>query len=87
MKVALFTLGGTIASTRAGATKCGIDKTRSIVGRGVLLDLPSYHGVDYLEADDHGSAFGDLVRSSAGHCSAGGGSGQYFPVTRSTLNA
>jgi kynurenine formamidase len=38
------------ARTRAGATKCGIDKTRSIVGRGVLLDLPGHHGVDHLEA-------------------------------------
>jgi kynurenine formamidase len=38
------------ARTRAGATKCGIDKTRSIVGRGVLLDLPAHQGVEHLEA-------------------------------------
>ncbi len=37
------------AKTRAGATKCGIDKTPSIVGRGVLLDLPGHQGVEHLD--------------------------------------
>jgi len=38
------------ARTRAGATRCGIDKTPFIVGRGVLLDLPAHQGVEHLDA-------------------------------------
>jgi kynurenine formamidase len=37
-------------SAAAGATKLGIDKVRSIVGRAVLLDMPAFFGVDRLEA-------------------------------------
>ncbi|MEK7849185.1 MAG: cyclase family protein, partial [Chloroflexota bacterium] len=32
----------------AGALKCGIDKVVSIVGRGVLLDMARYKGVEHL---------------------------------------
>lgn len=38
------------AQTRAGALNCGIDKTTSIVGRGVIVDLPGHQGVDHLDA-------------------------------------
>jgi kynurenine formamidase len=34
----------------AGATKLGIDKVRSIVGRAVLLDMPGFFGVERIEA-------------------------------------
>jgi kynurenine formamidase len=34
--------------TNSGAQRCGIDKTRWIAGRAVLLDLPGWRGVDVL---------------------------------------
>jgi kynurenine formamidase len=34
----------------AGATKLGIDKVRSIVGRAVLLDMPGFLGVERIDA-------------------------------------
>jgi kynurenine formamidase len=37
-------------SAAAGATKLGIDKVRSIVGRAVLLDMPAFLGVECIEA-------------------------------------
>jgi kynurenine formamidase len=37
-------------SAAAGATKLGIDKVRSIVGRAVLLDMPAFFGVERVEA-------------------------------------
>lgn len=37
------------ANTREGATRCGIDKARHIVGRAVLLDMALYFGVEYVE--------------------------------------
>jgi kynurenine formamidase len=37
-------------SVAAGATKLGIDKVRSIVGRAVLLDMPGFLGVERIEA-------------------------------------
>jgi kynurenine formamidase len=37
-------------SAAAGATKLGIDKVRSIVGRAVLLDMPGFLGVERIEA-------------------------------------
>lgn len=33
----------------SGATRCGIDKVRSLVGRGVLLDVARTRGVDRIE--------------------------------------
>jgi kynurenine formamidase len=39
--------GNTIRSN--GAERCGIDKIRSLVGRGVMLDLCKHKGVDRLE--------------------------------------
>lgn len=35
--------------TYRGAERCGIEKTRYIVGRAVMLDLPRYFGVEHLE--------------------------------------
>jgi kynurenine formamidase len=35
--------------TGTGATRCGVEKIGSIVGRGILLDLPRSMGVDWLE--------------------------------------
>lgn len=37
--------------THTGALVCGIDKVGAVVGRAVVLDLPGYFGVDWL---DHG---------------------------------
>jgi kynurenine formamidase len=37
-------------SAAAGATKLGIDKVRSIVGRAVLLDMPGFLGVERIDA-------------------------------------
>jgi kynurenine formamidase len=37
-------------TTSQGASRCGIDKARHVVGRAVHLDLPGYLGVDALEA-------------------------------------
>jgi kynurenine formamidase len=36
--------------TLGGATRCGIDKVDSIVGRAVLLDVCALHGVEALES-------------------------------------
>ena len=36
-------------STVAGAAKCDITTTGTFAGRGVLLDLPTHQGVDWLE--------------------------------------
>jgi kynurenine formamidase len=36
----------------SGAPRCGIDKLRHLVGRGVLLDLPGYRNVKHLSGDD-----------------------------------
>lgn len=35
--------------THTGAPVCGIEKVGAIVGRAVVLDLPGYFGVDWLE--------------------------------------
>ena len=46
--------------TSAGAQKCGIEKTKNkMVGRGVLLDVARYKGVDSLE-DGYGITCADL---------------------------
>jgi kynurenine formamidase len=46
--------------TSAGAQKCGIEKTKDrIIGRGVLLDVARYKGVDWLE-DGYGITCDDL---------------------------
>src|SRR5450631_2010376 len=46
--------------TSAGAQKCGIEKTKhKMVGRGVLLDVARYKGVDSLE-DGYGITCADL---------------------------
>lgn len=37
-------------SAAAGATKLGVDKVRSIVGRAVLLDMPAFFGVERVVA-------------------------------------
>lgn len=36
-------------TTTGGTTRCGIDKVGGIAGRAVVLDLPGYFGVDWLE--------------------------------------
>jgi kynurenine formamidase len=41
--------GAETMRTHTGAGRCGIDKQPWIVGRGVLLDVAGYHGVDTLE--------------------------------------
>ena len=35
--------------TNTGTPHCGIDKVGGVVGRGVHLDMPRHHGVDWLE--------------------------------------
>jgi kynurenine formamidase len=46
--------------TSAGAQKCGIEKTKNkMVGRGVLLDVARYKGVDSLD-DGYGMTCADL---------------------------
>ncbi|TMK60789.1 MAG: cyclase family protein [Actinobacteria bacterium] len=35
--------------TEAGASDCGVERIRSLTGRGVLLDVARLHGVDVLE--------------------------------------
>ncbi|MGC4005496.1 MAG: cyclase family protein [Pirellulales bacterium] len=46
--------------TSAGAQKCGIEKTKNkMVGRGVLLDVARYKGVDLLD-DGYGITNDDL---------------------------
>jgi kynurenine formamidase len=36
-------------TTHDGASKCDIRQTGTFAGRGILLDLPRHHGVDWLE--------------------------------------
>ncbi len=47
-----------------GARECGIEKVRSITGRGVLLDIARLHGVDVLEGD-HAIGAEDLDAAAA----------------------
>ena len=44
------------AITEAGAAHCGIDKVGTLVGRGVLLDVPRALGVEKLGDAEHGHA-------------------------------
>jgi kynurenine formamidase len=37
------------STTAGGAIRCGVEKVGTIVGRGVLLDLPTWFGVEWLE--------------------------------------
>ncbi len=57
--------------TSAGAQKCGIEKTRdSMVGRGVLLDIPRMLGQDHLP--DGFAVTCDLLDSAERHFGVGG---------------
>jgi kynurenine formamidase len=50
--------------TSSGAQKCGIEKTKNkMVGRGVLLDVARYKGVDCLE-DGYGITCDDLDKTA-----------------------
>ena len=50
--------------TSAGAQKCGIEKTKNkMVGRGVLLDVARYKGVESLE-DGYGITNDDLYNTA-----------------------
>lgn len=50
--------------TDEGASRCGIDKIRSLVSRGVLLDVPRARGVERLEPG-HALTAGDLDAAEA----------------------
>ncbi|HEX3947650.1 MAG TPA: cyclase family protein [Acidimicrobiales bacterium] len=50
-----------------GASKCGMEKVGSVVGRAVLLDLPRHLGVDWLEPGQPiGAELLEACRAAAG---------------------
>lgn len=51
--------------TNAGATRCGIETVKGIVGRAILLDVAAYKGVAWLEEGDLRITGADLEACAA----------------------
>jgi kynurenine formamidase len=71
--------------TNSGAQRCGIDKTRWVVGRAVLLDFPALRGVDVLPGGHVIS--GDEIQECAAAQGVELGSGDILLVRTGWLDA